>query len=416
MQRTIESWCEIFIIIRKNKLRSGITAFGVVWGIFMLTLLLGVSKGLENGVVEDFKIVPNSVWMWSQNATQVAYKGMPPGRFILINVEDIEAMQQDIPSIGRIFPQNSVWAANTRYQEKSGSFPLKGTHTGLEVVHRQKIIAGRYINDLDEQQKRKVAIIGRSVRDALFAFNQDPIGQYISIAGMSFQVVGVFRFNAPGEIRNEEEIIHIPNNTLRYAFNQTHWIESIGILPAPGYHAAVTEKKIREYLYTRKKISPEDQGVFGSFNWQNEHDKLNSLFNGVFWFSWFVAIGTIVAGAIGITNVMLIAVKERTFEIGLRKSIGANSSEIIMMILQESMLITCVAGLIGLLLGVACLHTIAWIMQITGSNTGLLREPEVHFGTILIALLVLILVGILAAMVPSLKAARVAPVVAMQAR
>lgn len=416
MQKFVESWYEIYIIIKKNKWRAGITAFGVLWGIFMLTLLLGVSKGLENGVVEDFKIVPNSVWMWPQNPTQIAYRGMPPGRYIMITMEDIEAMRRDLPSIGRIFAQNSVWAATTRYQHKSGSFPLKGTNTGLEVVHRQKIIAGRYINDLDKQQKRKVAIIGRNVRDALFAPYQNPIGEYISIAGMSFQIVGVFRFNAPGDTSDAEEIIHIPNDTLRYAFNQTHWLDSIGVLPAPGYHAATTEQAIREYLYLRKKIAPDDQGVFGSFNWQNEHDKLNTLFRGVFWFSWFVAIGTIVAGAIGITNVMLISVKERTFEIGLRKSIGAHSYSIIAMILQESMLITFVAGVAGLLLGVICLDAIGWLMQITGSNTGLLREPEIHLGTILTALLVLTLVGAFAAMIPSLKAARIPPVVALQAR
>jgi putative ABC transport system permease protein len=416
MQKFIESWHEIYTTIKRNKLRSGITAFGVLWGIFMLTLLLGVSKGLENGVVEDFKIVPNSVWMWPQNPTQIAYKGMPPGRYIMITIEDIEDLRRDLPSIGKIFAQNSVWAANTGYQNKSGSFALKGTHTGLEVVHRQKIIAGRYINDLDEQQKRKVAVIGRSVRDALFTAHQNPVGEYISIAGMSFQVVGVFRFNAPGDTSDEEEIIHIPNDTLRYAFNQTHWLDSIGVLPAPGYHASTTEREIRDYLYLRKKIAPDDQGVFGSFNWQNEHDKLNALFSGVFWFSWFVAIGTIVAGAIGITNVMLISVKERTFEIGLRKSIGAHSLSIIAMILQESMLITFVAGVAGLLLGIICLDAIGWVMQITGSNTGLVREPEIHLGTILTALLVLVIVGAVAAMIPSLKAARIPPVVALQAR
>jgi len=416
MQKFVESWYEIYIVIKKNRLRAGITAFGVLWGIFMLTLLLGVSKGLENGVVEDFKIVPNSVWIWPQNPTQIAYRGMPPGRYIMITMEDIEAMRRDLPSIGRVFAQNSVWAANIGYQHKSGSFALKGTNTGLEIVHRQKIISGRYINDLDEQQKRKVAIIGRNVRDALFAPHQNPIGEYISITGMSFQVVGVFSFNAPGDTSDAEEIIHIPNDTLRYAFNQTHWLDSIGVLPAPGYHAATTEQAIREYLHLRKKIAPDDQGVFGSFNWQNEHDKLNTLFRGVFWFSWFVAIGTIVAGAIGITNVMLISVKERTFEIGLRKSIGAHSYSIIAMILQESILITFFAGVAGLLLGILCLDTIGWLMQVTGSNTGLLREPEIHLGTILTALLVLILVGSFAAMIPALKAARIPPVVALQAR
>lgn len=416
MQRLLESWYEIYVILKKNKLRAGITAFGVLWGIFMLTLLLGVSKGLENGVVEDFSIVPNSVWMWPQNPTQIAYKGMPPGRYVMITMEDIEAMRRDLPSIGKVFPQNSVWAANTRYQNKSNTFALKGTHTGLERVYRQKIIAGRYINDLDEKYKRKVAIIGRTVRDALFEPHQNPIGEYISIAGISFQVVGVFRFNALGEPSEEEEIIHLPNNTIRYAFNQTHWMDSIGILPAPGYHAATAEYDVREYLHSRKKIAPEDLGVFGSFNWQTEHDKLNTLFRGVFWFGWFVAIGTIVAGAIGITNVMLISVKERTFEIGLRKSIGAHSFSIIFMILQESMFITLVAGLAGLFLGVACLDAIGWLMQVTGSNTGLLREPEIHWGTILTALVALICVGVTAAMIPSLKAARIPPVVALQAR
>lgn len=416
-----QKWQEIFITLSQHKLRTALTAFGVFWGIFMLTVLLGAGKGLENGVVNNFKQMPNSVWMWSQGSTQIPYRGMPIGRKITLESADVQAIKDNIPNVDKIYPENSVgvWAgtpAYTVYKDKNGSFPVKGTHAGMENIHQQKIIEGRYINETDDQKKRKVAIIGERVKKALFAPNENAIGKNITIAGISFQVVGVFKSSSTdgGNNMSQEEIVNIPNDTLRQSFNQMGWVGSFGVIPKPGIHAAVVEKEIKELLYKRKKIDPKEEGVIGSFNLQTEFEKIYGLFTGINVFSWIVAIGTIMAGAIGVGNIMLIVVKERTREIGLRKALGATPTSIISMIIQEAVFITAIAGYFGLVVAVLLLEGLNKAMDAMGANAGMFRNPEVDFKTAIIALIVLIISGLLAALMPAAKAASVNPIVALQ--
>lgn len=415
-----QKWQEIFITLGKHKLRTGLTAFGVFWGIFMLTVLLGAGKGLENGVVNNFRQMPNSVWIWPQGSTQIAYRGMPVGRKISLDMADVQAIKDTIPGVEKIYPENSVGVWNgtpayTVYKSKNGSFAIKGTHAGMENIHQQKIIEGRYINETDDQKRRKVAIIGERVKKALFDPDETPIGKYITIAGISFQVVGVFKSSSTdGGNMSQEEIVNLPNDTLRQSFNQMGWIGSFGAIPKPGIHAAVIEKKIKALLYARKKVDPKDEGVLGSFNLQTEFQKVYDLFTGINVFSWVVAIGTIMAGAIGVGNIMLIVVKERTREIGLRKALGATPGSIIAMIVQESVFITAVAGYVGLVFAVLVLEGVNKVMMATGSNEGIFRNPEVDFKTAISALIILIISGLLAALMPAAKAASVNPIVALQ--
>ncbi len=415
-----QKWQEIFSSLSQHKLRTGLTAFGVFWGIFMLTVLLGAGKGLENGVIENFRQVPNSVWMWSQGTTQIPYRGMPVGRQITLNSDDIKAIKDNIPNVAHIYPENSVGVWNgtpsyTRYKDKNGSFAIKGTHAGMENMHMQKVIAGRYINKIDEERRRKVAVIGARIQEVLFAPGESPIDKTIIVAGISFQVVGVYKSSSTQNVNvTQEEIVYIPNETLRQAFNQTGWIGSFGVIPKEGVHASVVENEIKDLLYARKKIDPQDGGVIGSFNLQTEFEKIYGLFNGINLFSWIVAIGTIMAGAIGVGNIMLIVVKERTREIGLRKALGATPISIIAMIIQESVVITAVAGYFGLVAGVLVLEGIAQVLIATGNNSGMFRNPSVDFTTALVALLVLIISGLLAAFMPAAKAASVNPIIALQ--
>jgi putative ABC transport system permease protein len=414
-----EKWQEIFLTLNQHKLRTALTAFGVFWGIFMLTVLLGAGKGLENGVTTEFKLMPNSVWIWSGGVTQIPYKGMPIGRHINLEAADLEAIKASSSTIEKIYAENSVgiWdgvAAHTVYKNNNGSFPIKGVHAGMAIIHQQKITMGRYINEIDDEKKRKVAIIGLKVKEQLFKNGENPIGANITISGISFQVVGVYKSTSSEPGTSAEETVQIPNNTLRYSFNQMGWVGSFGVIPKAGVHASVVEKEIKDFLNVRKKVDPKDTGVFGSFNLQVEFEKIYGLFAGIKFFSWIVAIGTIMAGAIGVGNIMLIVVKERTREIGLRKALGATPASIIGMIVQESVFLTTVAGYFGLVFAVLLLEGVNKILDANGGSIGMFRHPEVDFKTAILALAVLIISGFLASLMPAAKAAGVNPIVALQ--
>lgn len=414
-----EKWQEIFKTLGQHKLRTTLTAFGVFWGIFMLTVLLGAGKGLENGVNDGFPRVSNMVWVWVQGNTQLPYQGMPIGRQIQFKPEDVAAIEKNVASVGFIRGQNSVgiWSGTPPYtvhKNKNGTFYVEGIHANMENHNSLEIIAGRGINEFDDREKRKSVIIGTRVRTQLFGEGEDPIGADITINGISFKVVGVFKSLASGNEQQEEEKIYIPNDTLRYAFNQTGWIGSFIIQPKTGLHARVAEEDVKKYLAEINKVSPDDVGVFGSFNLQNEFDKIQGLFTGIAAFSWLVAIGTIMAGAIGVGNIMLIVVKERTREIGLRKALGATPGSIVGMIVQEAIFITTVAGYMGLVVGVLLLEGIGKLLEAGGGKAGFFGKPEVDFATAFAALLVLVISGLLASLMPAAKAASVNPIVALQ--
>jgi len=415
----IDKWREIFSTLRRHKLRTALTAFGVFWGIFMLTVLLGAGKGLENGVNDGFPKVTNTVYIWQQGTTQVPYQGMPIGREISFKPSDIEAIRKNVASVGFVTGQNSVgiWGGSPPYtvhKSKNGAFSIQGGFAGIENFNSLKILQGRGFNDFDEPQRRKVALIGKRVRDQLFLKDEDPLGEDITVNGITFQVIGVFQSLQNGNQQQEEERIYLPNATLRNAFNQTGVIGSFVIVPKAGLDSSVAEAEVKSYLAQKNKVSPDDKGVFGSFNLQDEHDKVQGLFTGIKFFSWMVAVGTIFAGAVGVGNIMLIVVKERTREIGLRKALGATPASIIAMIIQESLFITAVAGYSGLVMGTVLIESIARMMAASGGKAGFFGQPEVEFKTAIVALVVLIISGLLASLMPAAKAAAVNPIVALQ--
>jgi putative ABC transport system permease protein len=414
----IDKWQEIFSTLGKHKLRTALTAFGVFWGIFMLIVLLGAGKGLENGANKTFPHVRNTIWIWIKNPTQLPYQGMPVGRWIRFQPSDIDAIEKNVPSVGIIKGQNSVGVYGgippyTVYKSKNGSFSIQGGFAGIEDIQSLQIADGRSLNINDEQQRRKVALIGARVKNQLFDKGESALGADITINGISFQVIGVFTSSSGNDGQQEEEKIYLPNDTLRYAFNQVGWLGNFVVIPKAGVHASVTEEEVKRYLAKIKKIDPNDKGVMGSYNLQNESDKVEGLFAGMTVFSWIVAIGTIAAGAIGVGNIMLIVVKERTREIGLRKALGATPLSIITMIIQESVFLTAVAGYCGLVVGVMLLQGIAAALDASG-GVKMFSSPQVNFSTALVALLVLVVAGMLASLLPAAKAAAVNPILALQ--
>lgn len=415
----VEKWQEIFNTLGRHKLRTGLTAFGVFWGIFMLTVMLGATTGMRNGVNEGFPPMSNVIFIWSQGVTQLPYQGLPTGRQIQLQAGDVEAVQKNVGTVGMVKAQNYVgfWGGSppyTVYKSKNGAFSVQGGFAGFERLQSTKIVEGRSFDALDEQQRRKVAVIGERVRAQLFRKGETALSADLTINGISFEVIGVFKSSSPGDEQQEEEKIYVPNDTLRYAFNQVGWVGNLVVLPKPGVSASVTEEDVKKFLAKSKRVNPDDKGVFGSFNLQNQYDKVQGLFAGMKDFGWVVAIGTILAGSIGVGNIMLIVVKERTREIGIRKALGATPASIVTMIIQESLFITAVAGYSGLVVGTLLLQGIANALDAKGGAPGFFDHPEVDFTTAMVALAVLMFSGVLASLMPAARAAAVNPIVALQ--
>lgn len=414
-----DKWQEIITSLRKQKLRTGLTAFGVFWGIFMLVILLGFGTGFGTKIENIFGDAKSVILFWPSNNTQLEYKGLGKGRMITFTPADVEAIRQSIPGVQLIDGKNNLgnWGAAQYvvYGKESGSFAVMGTHQGWEAFEFIKLIEGRYINDLDEKEKRKIAVIGTRVQEVLFKNGKNPIGESIDINGIKFKIVGISRSKEPGDnAQQNNSRIYIPNETLRQAFNQMDSFQILFFSPKPGVNPFDLERDVKKFLYERKKIHPDDSGVIGGFNMEQNYQENRGLINGILGFSWMVAIGTIIAGVIGVGNIMLVVVKERTREIGLRKAMGATPTNISLMIIHESLVITLIAGYVGLVAGVLLLEGIRTLLVNLGQGDGIFASPYIDINIALLALAVLVITGVLAALLPAMKAASVNPITALQ--
>ncbi len=410
----LDKWNEIFSTIRKHKLRTALTCFGVFWGIFMLTLMLGASKGLENGVMEDFDIAKNTVFVWTQK-TSIPYKGFKAGRYIGMKVDDAEAIRANVDIVDVISPRNSLNGDFTvKYKESTASFSVYGDYpefTQVEMIHQVK---GRFINQYDIEQKRKIVVIGQQAEKILFG-DENGIGKYIEIKGVHFKVVGVFRPEGDAEeVMEDAKNIHMPHSTMRQAFNQGDRVYWFAFTPKLGVPAARLETEVKALLRERHYVHPDDIKAFGSFNVERQYQQIQGLFGGISAISWFVSIGTIFAGMVGVSNIMLIIVKERTKEIGVRKALGATPWSIISLIIQESIVITAFAGYTGLLLGTGLVEGINYLLTVTNGHGSYFSHPEVNAMMAITATILLVITGAIAGFIPAAKAAAVNPVVALK--
>jgi putative ABC transport system permease protein len=414
----LDNWQEIYATLKKHKLRSGLTAFGVMWGVFMLVVLLGVGNGLRNDALSGFGDNANTVYIWTASKTQIPHEGFDKNRWVMYRPGDADAIKARIPEADVVLGINEVggWlsAQYVVHGDNSGSYITRGAHPEIAQMSSFKAVQGRFINKRDNQELRKVAVIGTKVYESLFEPDQNPIGDSIQIGGVDFLVVGVFQPMATGDQSMQDaELVLIPNETLRYTFNQTWYYGHLRMTPKPGHSAAALEQKALALLRERHKVHPDDTGVFGSFNTDTVFQQVQGLFTGITAFSWFVAIGTILAGVIGVGNIMLITVKERTREIGLRKALGATARSIVGMVVQEAVVITAVAGYTGLVLGVFVLELISSLGRDL-PDMRFLGMVEIDFRTAIMAIALLVVAGFLASLLPASKAAKVNPIVALQ--
>ncbi len=411
----LDKWQEIYATVRKNKLRTFLTAFGVFWGIFMLVILLGSGRGFENGIESQFDVAKNAIFMWSQR-TSMAYKGMQPGRFIRFTNDDVKAIRESVPELDVLAPRLYLEGSfAVVHGQKSASYEVYGDYPDFFRVRPYSMVQGRYLNENDIQDKRKVAVIGMTVRDVLFG-KENPVGKYIKIKGISFLVIGVYKMRSTQaeEVMQASKEIFVCNTALQQTFNLVNKIGWFAFVPKPGVPAKVVETKIKKLLASRHRIHPDDERAIGSENVEEEYQQVQGLFMIIRSFSWFVSIFTIIAGVIGVGNIMLIVVKERTKEIGIRKALGATPFSIIGMIMQESIVITTFAGYVGLMISTGIIAGINYLLQKFGAEGEFFANPEVDTTMATIATVVLIISGALIGLIPATKAAAIEPIVALR--
>lgn len=403
-----ELWSEIFETIRRNKLRTFLTAFSVAWGIFMLIILLGSGQGLQNGVEFEFKQdAVNAIWVSGGNTT-MAHAGMQAGRNIRLLVED-SSLLSNIAGRENFSLRHNMWEANQfTWKNKYGTdFNAKGVGPGMIAGENIQLLTGRFINDRDLREYRKVACIGKPLQEELFK-GINPIGEYFEINGISFQVIGTFTESD----ENDERRAYIPWTTASKAFGYANRIESFVFTldEASLVNSTAVEATIRQQFAERYKFNPSDKRALWIWNTFEEYSKIMNLMFGIRMFIWLIGIGTILAGVVGVSNIMMITVKERTREIGIRKALGATPWNVIRMVLLESVLITTLAGYLGMLTGIVLLEILAANLP----AAEFFRQPEVGLKTALGCTLILILAGTFAGFFPARRAAAIPTIDALR--
>ena len=371
-----DKWREIFDSIQRHKLRTFLTALSVFWGIFMLVILLGAGKGLENSALHSFEDdAINTLWVWS-NETSKPYKGLPAGRRIYFENDDYPKVKE-VKGVGevssRYFMKGDYFIA---YKNKSFAFNVQAVRPEHELLEKPKVIQGRFVNNLDIENRRKSVVIGRIVKEEFFKEDQNPLGEYLRIKGVDFKVVGVFEESRESEMRR----VYIPVSTAQQidGTERVHtFVVQVG--DASYEESKKIEDRIRAKMAEQHKFSPADEKAVGIWSGLESFQNFKMTIGFIKLFIWFVGIGSIIAGVIGVSNIMLIVVKERTKEIGVRKALGATPWSIISMILQESILLTTVAGYLGMAAGMIIVFGVNQFMVANEIEAEFFPEPRSKF-------------------------------------
>ena len=409
----IERWQEIFEAIAKNKLRTFLTGISVASGIFILVILLGVGKGLENGVAKQFeRDAEGSIEVWSGTTTK-EYKGLNPGRNVQLRNSDYDIAAQKFGDQLNIKGASvNAWGGSIIYGKESGNYQYRGVYADYHVIENSSMVSGRYINDNDVKNSEKVAVIGQKVKQDLFK-EKDPLGEQLSVDGVNFKVVGVY--TDPGGER-EESRIYLPLTTFQKAFGRGDKISNLFYLlkKKPTFEEAMAQsakftEDLEQLLRSKNAVAPDDEGGVSVYNSFEDVKKFYDLNLYIKLFFWWVGICTIIAGVVGVSNIMLIIVKERTKEIGIRKALGASPVSIVGMILHESIFITALAGFIGLISALMLLELVGPYVQ-----SDYFLNPEVDLNIAITTLILLVFAGTVAGFFPAYHAAKIKPIVALR--
>jgi len=413
----LDKWQEIWLTITRNKVRSIMTAFGVFWGILMLTILLGAGVGLENGMMSNIEGFATNSCFFYTDQTSVNYKGFKKGRRWDMHNSDIETIRKNVPEVKYLAPMLFGGSSenNTVRGEKAGTFNTRGCYPDYAKIEEQKCLYGRYINDIDIEENRKVCYIGKSVYEALFNPGEDPIGKVIRSNGIYYRVIGVGTGLTNIQIGGRsDEMVVLPFTTMQRAYNEGDIVHFLAATAKDDIDASFIQKEITTIMKSRNNIAPEDERAVGSFNISEQFKMFSYMFLGIRVLIWIVGIGTLLAGAIGVSNIMLVSVRERTKEIGIRRALGARPVDIIVQILNESLVLTSIAGFIGLSMGVGILSLFDNIINNLPPESGIfIRNIVIKFDVALSASFILIALGLLAGMLPANRAMNIKPIEAL---
>ena len=404
-----DTWQEVYDSMSKNKLRTVITMVGVWWGILLLITLLGAARGMENSFNRAFgDFATNSVFVWGQS-TSKPFKGFQEGKRVQLKLSHAKKIEENVEGIEFVVPRNRNQALVVR-NFLSGTYSINGDYPLLDKVQKKKLLKGRFINQNDIDGKKKVAVISEDIYKQLFEKDEQAIGQYIQMNSINFTVIGVSQ-NSNANMGPSSDI-HIPFTTFQQIYNQGDTIGWLMITGKPEYNIKQIEEDAKLLLRNLNKVHPQDKRAFGSFNLGKEFAKITGFLKGMQFLTWFVGIATLIAGVFAIGNILLITVKERTKEIGVRRALGATPFEIKRQIVVEAVFLTLVAGLLGIISG-------GWMLIAADSAWGqgddaTLVNASVSIAVVFVALLLLVTLGTLIGLIPAFKATSIKPIEALR--
>ena len=407
----LDRWEEIWQTISRNRKRSIMTAFGVFWGIFMLTIMLGAGLGLKNALFSQLgDMSVNSCFFWG-GRTSIPYKGLPSGRYWQFENEDLAAIKKQVPNVRSV--GSVIWGSEYKFSrnDKKGDYSLVGYNPDFQQISPQPIRFGRFFNEIDMEQQRKVCILTEQVWLDLFPGGEDPVGSTIRMNNMYLTVIGMIKVPDRGFRFHGEKSVLMPVSTMQQMYNMGHKLHSVAVAANDDADIKEVETNIKQLVFARHTISPDDTKAVYSQNLGEQVNKFNSLFGGIGTLTWIVGIGTLLAGLVGVSNIMLVIVRERTQEIGVRRALGARPRIIISQIMSESFVLTFVAGIFGLALAVALLSGAESVLT---ASAGRPIRPQISFGTGMLSMTVLILGSLLAGILPASRALRIKPVDAIR--
>ncbi len=405
---------EIWTTIRQNKSRSILTGFGVFWGMFMLLVLLGIGEGFNGSFREVLGSVPPNSVMMGSNQTSKPYKGLPQGRMWQIQMSDLEVLRKDARTLDKLCPV--VWGdrsdKNVRYEDFSGSYSVLGVMPEYGELYTMQVMQGRFLNEMDITTSRKVCVIGQTVYKQLFPSGGNVIGRIIHVGNIQYRVVGVLAASKQGLGDNDENVI-MPITTLQRAYNRGKDIHQLVVSARRGYRAADVEEETKTILRHIHLIAPDDEKAFWGWNMENMVQGISYTIIGLSLLLWLIGIGTLVSGAVGVSNIMLVTIRERTREIGIRRALGASPWMIVRQIMAESLLLTTISGLLGIVLAVELCNAINPLFANLLSGSMHMSSVEVDFSLAMGALVINVIIGLLAGLMPALRALRIKPIEAL---
>jgi putative ABC transport system permease protein len=415
-----EKWNEILEALTANTFRTVLTAFGVFWGIFILVILLAASNGLENGVKKGFDgIATNTMFMWTQGVSK-AYKGLPKNRQFEFRNNDVDALKQKFPDLLYVSPRNQLGdfngVSNVIRGTKTGAYTIYGDYPELIKQEQMEIVKGRFVNQQDILSRRKVTIIGNGVIAELYKTTEEVIGTYIKINGINFMVVGVYKSkgNNNGNAESAQKNIFIPFTTFQQAFNFGDRVGWMALTAKDEASITALKPGIMAFMKERHTIHPDDERAVGNFDLYEEFQKVQDLFLVLKFIAYFVGTLVLLSGIIGISNIMLIVVKERTNEIGIRRALGATPGAIRSQILLEAIFLTIIAGMFGIAVATGLLGILNMMLATMPSEGMMFINPSVDITVVIIALLILVGSGLLAGFIPAQTAINVKPLDALR--